>query len=298
VSRSCVDCGASLPDRRSGKRGALPLRCDPCRSQRNQHRYHRRTSDTGPCVDCGLTVRGRSAQRRCDACRREHAKRWPSRSKSHYLCACGKSRNPAAAKCWTCYSASRKRRPIQVCQTCNRSFQTKRGLSEVNYQRNKYCSRACYFATKKAKAAERLISLTASQVIARAQREAVMAEREAARASLAVARVRSCRCGAVITRRKDGVFCAACSAERRERVIPRAWVRVLGVDHLCPNCGAWFKGYRYAVYCSARCCEQTTKHGRYPALGRVDVEERNGLAELVYLEREARRWLYKHGTNI
>lgn len=146
---------------------------------------------------------------------------------------------------------------------------------------------------KQQAAAEHALAWSAEQAIAQAQRDAVRADRAAARAAKCAARVRSCDCGAVITRRKDGRRCAACSAKRLARIVPRAWKRVLGIDHLCPCCGAWFKGYRHEVYCSARCCELMTKRGIYPALGRIDVEERNHLAELIYLARQANRRLYE-----
>jgi hypothetical protein len=257
------------------------------------------------CADCGVAVprpRRGSPRRRCDACRREYAKTYPSRQPGHYyVCACGRPRANTAAKCLTCYWAER-RRQIHICQHCGQSFRPKRSVCTARCQNNKYCSRACYFRAKHARA----------EVAASAEAEAL----EARRAERAFARSfalelrkrlpadhsvmgRFCRCGAAITQFATG-FCAPCIAEIMAARVRagHSVARLLGVAHICPNCGRSFRGYPRAVCCSRRCDRQISKWKkgrRYPSIQHVPVDERNKLAELIALTRAANRRLYKHG---
>lgn len=209
------------------------------------------------------------------------------------ICACGKSRARNAARCWSCYSAGRKR-PLQVCQTCYRTFRPKRNLSEVNYQRNKYCSRSCYFAAKQSRARARALAAARSREARAIEREfaacfsAELTKRLPAKATV---EARLCRCGAPVTQWRTG-SCVACIAAR---VRAGHWeAHLIGVAHICPNCGRSFRGYPGAVWCSEKCGHLMRK-GRYPSIANVSVDERNKLAGMIALVRAANRRLYKYG---
>ena len=248
-------CGASLPERPAGQRGRRSPHCDLCRPK---HRYAKR--------------------KKANLCN------------ARYLCRCGKPRNFAAAQCWACYSAAR-RRPIRVCRQCTRPFHPKRGVHPARRQVNKYCSRSCFFTSKRLRAEAVAMETAISRSLARAQRLQVRQQRHETRMV--------CPCGAAITR-PTGRWCNSCYATQIANGIRagRDWARVTGPDHLCPNCGQWFKGYQAHTFCSSHCQEQMSRmqaRGRYPSIQHVPVDERNHLAELIALAREANRRIYKHG---
>lgn len=247
------------------------------------------------CADCGVLVRcprRGPSRRRCDACRLQHAKTWPSRQPGHYFkCACGRARANGAARCLACYWAE-KRREVHICQQCSLSFRPIRSLSKASCQVNKYCSRACYFAMKRGRAETRSIERKIAQAHAREQRKRNWTQRHQERQEQRAAT--RCPCGAALTR-PTARWCKNCYATQIGNGIRkgREWMRATGLDHLCPNCGQWFKGYESSTFCSLKCCTQW-KPGRYPCISRVPIEERNQLAELLALVREANRRM-QHG---
>jgi len=237
----CIDCGVDLPRRTSG-RGSHPLRCDACRTER-------------------VNIRKQA---------------WASRQKGYHVCACGKPRAVNAAQCWACYAETRCQ-PVHVCEYCKQSFQPKRSVNPARFQFNKYCSRACYFAVKKATACERLVAHELARTIAHEQRRQKREQQE-----------HLCACGATINVKNKR--CRRCFLKQAGSVIreTRELARVTGVDHLCPNCGQWFKGYESSTFCSERCCLRL-RRDRYASIRHLPLEERNNLAELIALTREANR---------
>jgi hypothetical protein len=245
------------------------------------------------CADCGVGVhrpmRGPS-RRRCDACRCEHAKAWPSRAKVRSRCQCGKPKAVNAAHCLECYRAE-NRREIQICQHCQESFHPKRSLSEANFQRNKYCSRKCYFKWKQQYASERLSERDIKQFGITFRRE-LRARLQTARLSLAPV-VRQCRgCGKLITDKVTAELCDVCFVSMISIGVraSHAAAKLEGHEHICPQCGRTFRGYARTVWCSFQCghaMARATARGHYPSLTHLPLSVRNQLAGMIALMRQA-----------
>jgi len=172
-------CGASLPERPSGQRGRPRLHCETCRPKHDKAKANQRA--------------------------RDRAKDWPSRRKGYYVCACGKPRARNAAKCLTCHWAEH-RRQMRVCEHCNRAFRPKRAVVPAQFQFNKYCSRACYFAVKRRRRRQ-WVCRTCATLVSRQQVRCLKCKAEAA-ANRAANRTQPKRksftctfCHSVVTRR-------------------------------------------------------------------------------------------------
>jgi len=106
-----------------------------------------------------------------------------------------------------------------------------------------------------------------------------------------------CRCGAAIFR-PAATLCTSCYADVIGTGIRngRQNSRRDGPRHVCPNCGREFFGYETDVYCSPYCGRQYN-HERYPSLQDLSRPERNHLAEMIALVRQARRHINQTHRN-
>lgn len=200
---------------------------------------------------------------------------------SSRLCACGRRCHSTSARCLTC---NRNRQPFS-CEWCGVSFRRKPNPHD-----------ACRFCSKKCSGALRTAG---SAPVVAAFARTFRRELQQALASPKTPIVRLCRCGAPITQWRTG-WCDPCLLVVRGASIRagHSVARLLGVAHICPNCGRSFKGYQKATYCSTRCATQMRKRierGTYPVIGHLQIDERNKLAELIALTRAVNRRLHRHG---
>jgi hypothetical protein len=165
-------------------------------------------------------------------------------------------------------------RPTFYCESCAAPFWRRRNHKDAR----RFCSKRCAGVWHRARTLARVQAERAQRQI---DRELQRAARQA------VALLRWCPCGAALNRRSPGGrFCRACVAER---IRAGHASRERDIAHCCPNCGGSFHGYEAQVFCSKRCAHQLQHKGRYPTLGRLPLEDRNQLAEMIALVRAARR---------
>jgi len=242
----------------------------------------------GRCLDCGRAISRPIG--RCTPCYAAHriAQRPPR------ICSgCGvtfsprpSSRRAAQAFCsLSCHHAWQRRqpqptrRPAFACQHCAVAVQRK-GHSGGDLKL--YCSRRCSARDRCAREAGRL---------------------DAARAATRQTLARPCRrCGEPLgTTQRSAQFHHHCrQAHRAERADRQARferaVRArahVAVRHVCPCCGESFTpvyGDRRRVFCSARCCKLMRK-ARISGLGKIPIDERNVLAQMLADCKRARRRL-------
>jgi hypothetical protein len=166
------------------------------------------------------------------------------------------------------------------CEWCGIAFWRPR-LTNRKVDACRFCSKRCSGARRRAQTAER-------RAVIREQREQLRRQRHEARVT--------CACGVRI-RRRTGRWCDACYTQRIGNAIREGHIlaRRTGLDHLCPNCGQWFRGYDRATFCSSRCVSQMAKRQCYPHISHLPIDERNQLAELIALVRAANRRLHTRG---
>lgn len=202
------------------------------------------------------------------------------------LCSCGRPKFSRSARCLACAKAVRRR--ALTCTYCGVAF-WRRKVGDKEQRR--FCSRECYFSMKKAHAVTHAAELQASKANEQIEKVIQRELREAAQQTLLV--LRWCPCGAPLNRRSvGGRYCRACVATRIRTATRNARhaASEQGIEHLCPNCGQWFKGYEREVYCSVRCGKRMRKvPGRYPSISEIPIDQRNQLAEYLALIRRARR---------
>jgi len=208
-------------------------------------------------------------------------------------CACGQPKSYRTAQCWTCYNAGR-RGPSYQCLGCGAAFW--RFHSPTKRDARRYCSRACFFAMKKTRAAENQRVIQARKQSESVESEIHRALRQEAQRTLLALRL-CAECGGPLSRLSPGGrFCRRCVAYRIATATSRGRraSREVGPEHLCPNCGQTFRGHVQDVYCSLHCAKQyKARHDRcgdtYPTLSHMPLDERNQIAELIALTRAAYR---------
>jgi len=169
---------------------------------------------------------------------------------------------------------------VSQCVWCTATF-SRRPWSDDTLR---YCTRECYFAMKKARAHERHEVLAVEQQLEQELRRS---------ASAAIRALRRCRaCAGSIPADRGGSYCSdvcrRAGIGTNLRATRRTNKGASGIQHLCPNCGQWFTGHPGDVFCSSRCAHQLKPC--YPRIRRIaSIEERNRLAELIYLVRAANR---------
>lgn len=200
---------------------------------------------------------------------------------------CGGPCASRAKRCRHCTNIAQ--RPSFHCEWCGDPFWRKRMPGDAR----RFCSKRCSGLFRTA-AGKQWWQTPEAQIEQAVRRE------EAARRYADIARQRQesweaqqprCSCGAPWTKRRwrpgwgqVRYWCDACFARKFYE-----W------PHLCPNCGKEFQDQYRTVYCSPTCASQMRKmvaRGRYPAIGRFVLEERNTLAEYIHLTRAANQRLY------
>jgi len=207
------------------------------------------------------------------------------------LCACGQPRSGRATQCKTCYQAARRKCPF-TCEWCRALFWRKSGRDS-----RRFCSKRCSGARRRAEASA---SRSVQGEIARALRD----EQRRARACVVCGRALGAEGSNPYV--KYHVTCRATVAahryerDKRELNARRRRARGLRWDiHVCPCCGQTFTttyGDRRRVWCSRRCSHWMRKYRL--ALCHVPTQERNRLASLVALVKQAHRILYTRNPMI
>jgi len=230
----------------------------------------------GPTCDrcaCGQT-KARYVDR-CRFCARRES------NKDKVPCACGRPKSRRTVQCRTCFNV-KHRSPAFQCAWCTRTFWRPKWKDDAR----RFCSRDCFFAMKKGRAADRAESEAAEREIQQALYHAAKKVRRSLR--------RCVHCAGSMPDDRGGRYCSdacLCAVLGTKVRETRRTNKAAGIQHQCPNCGVWFPGHPCDVYCSPRCCKQFKTHlGRYPSLENVfPIEERNRIAGLIALVRAARR---------
>jgi hypothetical protein len=188
-----------------------------------------------------------------------------------------------------------RRGPAFTCEWCHQSFWRPKKPAAIDARR--FCSKRCAAFKRTAaglmpfQQVEVQVRLAIATEHRRQQQREERDRREQERKQQRLDRQQEyqettkCACGApsTITRWNQSHpyvrrWCAACHAQEFQ-----AW------RHVCPDCGQEFYGAERDTYCSPRCQHRYTRKGRYPFLGAIPVAERNRLAALIVLVRQARR---------
>ena len=188
------------------------------------------------------------------------------------LCACGQLISRTAARCFTCYiklrSEQQKARRTFRCLGCGQESSRRKC---PGHDARKYCSRACAFAHWS---------------------EIRLSDVRSVRARARPRPTHPCRrCDRPIELRKQ--LCVSCrevarwdQADRR-RQKARQRPKVGTFKHTCPSCGDPFVGLRDAVFCSHICSRRARKVTKGMGLSRLPINERERVAPLVALVRQA-----------
>jgi len=179
------------------------------------------------------------------------------------------------------------------CEYCGVTFWRKRAKRDAR----RFCSKRCSGARIRARTA----AAKAERTLATAFAAAFRRELDARLPAIVVPTLeRRCPCGAPRhTRSKYCLVCLRPLVAARVRA-GRSAVTFTGLDHVCPNCGATFKGYEADTYCSRPCATQyrhRVDRGSYPRIGHMGIKERNTLAELIALMRAANRRIHGKGAS-
>jgi hypothetical protein len=247
-----------------------------------------------PCDVCQKRVRARHAKM-CWVC-------WTaSRPDSPVLCACGARRSFAAGnKCSACYRVVV--RPPRVCEWCNAAIERQPRKRDAA----RFCSKTCSGALKTARRRAHEAESESESEFARTFQRELMQRLPTSPPPVSLPPVRCCNgCGVAITQaaaKHTPRFCGACFSSRLTANFAGAFSVSwrLGAEHICPNCGRSFRAFPHVLCCSARCGKQigrAQERGHYPVISAIQLEERNRLAKLISLVREANRRLHKYGEN-
>jgi len=236
-------------------------------------------------VPCACGAPRTPKARECLPCRRARLKAPASRSR---VCGCGNAKAPASSTCVACYNARQRhgRAPL-TCEWCGVAFWRKpKSAGYTDRDARRFCSKRCNGDRLRALAAARNAPKRQAEALAREMRAQYRDARRRLRA------LRRCPCGAPPA--PTGRYCVPCRDARRR--LPNAntsaslcQARALGVAHCCPNCGTTFQGLAHDVYCSTHCRKQYKP--KYPRLRGLTLDDRNRVAALIALVREARRYL-------
>lgn len=235
--------------------------------------------------------------------------RWTAEQAEHdraaRICACGGAKSRKGRQCLAC--AIRQRRGSALnCEWCRQVFWRRKAKRDTR----RFCSKQCAMALRILRGRNTFQDLQVRQrAIAgmrqylhdsaperarrREQREQWDQQQRQYRIQQQQART-ACPCGTISTYTRwtyaDPVmryWCDACYIQEFY-----AW------EHVCPDCGASFFGQYRDTYCSPRCATRLrhmVDRGTYPAIGRLPLDQRNQLAEMIALMRAANRAIYQHG---
>lgn len=209
---------------------------------------------------CGLAKRPASFV--CKKCRL--AGRGKGRTRS--FCSCGQQLSFSAKQCAACVRAQHRLKRTHVCEGCGSAFVRRRKKNAC-----RYCSRRCAFnhAADWIHPLPRYPRSFPLQVVDR-----------------------HCEgCQAILTNRQRRFCSQACGYAHMLRTKKEARTRsFVSTLRLCPACGEYFgtSANHDQIFCSRPCNRRFNRKGRYPSLKTVPQSERQQLASLISLMREAR----------